>query len=200
MIQNVVHHSGGGGGNPRYEREYKRLAIDRKYAELATKELEFREEINYSDEELAFLPFYLLFQYEKDPKLLAIYRKALDGWWENAQREKNPLWTIIYQLANPTKKADLEGGVETLYRIPMDMITWRVTNSDRDGIAMETDKDRFKRPQSKQLLPADERPVMRWNGNPFRIDGGNGGSSEDDGAFFLLPYWMGRYHKLLLGE
>jgi len=38
---------------------------------------------------------------------------------------------------------------------------------------------------------------MKWNGNPYRIDGGNGGRSEDDGAFFLLPYWMGRYHKLI---
>jgi hypothetical protein len=45
-----------------------------------------------------------------------------------------------------------------------------------------------------------ERPVMKmkWNGNPFRIDGGNLGRTEDDGAFFLLPYWMGRYLGLLL--
>jgi len=28
------------------------------------------------------------------------------------------------------------------------------------------------------------------------LDGGNGGRREDDGAYFLLPYWMGRYHKL----
>jgi hypothetical protein len=39
---------------------------------------------------------------------------------------------------------------------------------------------------------------MKWNGNPFRIDGGNLGRTEDDGAFFLLPYWMGRYLGLLL--
>ena len=94
----------------------------------------------------------------------------------------------------------MASSVETLYRIPMDMVTWSVTNSGRADIAMETDTDRFRQPQSKQLLPADERPVMRWNGNPFRIDGGNNGLSEDDGAFFLLPYWMGRHHKLLLGE
>ena len=37
-------------------------------------------------------------------------------------------------------------------------------------------------------------------GAPFRVDGGNGGRGEDDGAFFLLPYWMARYHKLLLSE
>ena len=46
----------------------------------------------------------------------------------------------------------------------------------------------------------DERPVMKWNGNPFVIDGGAGGKGEDDGAAFLLPYWMGRYHKFLVGE
>ena len=50
------------------------------------------------------------------------------------------------------------------------------------------------------LLPPDERPVMRWNANPFEIDGGDGGNSEDDGAAFLLPYWLGRYQKLLVGE
>jgi hypothetical protein len=41
---------------------------------------------------------------------------------------------------------------------------------------------------------------MKWNSNPFDIDGGSGGRGEDDGAAFLLPYWMGRYLGLLLGE
>ena len=49
-------------------------------------------------------------------------------------------------------------------------------------------------------MPPDERPVMRWNANPFVVDGGNGGRSESDGAAFLLPYWLGRYHQFLLGE
>ena len=38
---------------------------------------------------------------------------------------------------------------------------------------------------------------MRWNSNPFVVDGGAGGHSEDDGAAYLLPYWMGRYYKYL---
>jgi hypothetical protein len=41
---------------------------------------------------------------------------------------------------------------------------------------------------------------MRWNANPFVVDGGKGGRSEDDGAAYLLPYWLGRYHKFILGE
>jgi len=33
---------------------------------------------------------------------------------------------------------------------------------------------------------------MKWNGNPFVIDGGAGGQGEDDGAAFLLPTgWAG---------
>jgi hypothetical protein len=28
--------------------------------------------------------------------------------------------------------------------------------------------------------------------------GEEGGCAEDDGAFFLLPYWMGRYLELLV--
>ena len=191
-------------GNQRYEQEYRRLAVVRGYAQLAAKVIELREEINYSDEELAFLPLYLLFVYEKDPKLLAPYRIALDGWWDNAQREKNPLWTMIYLLGRPVikngMKPDLEGAVETLYRMPMDMITWTVKNSQRPDAPMAKDTDRHRQPQSTRLLPPDERPVMRWNGNPFQVDGGDGGASENDGSHFLLPYWMGRYHKFLVGE
>jgi hypothetical protein len=41
---------------------------------------------------------------------------------------------------------------------------------------------------------------MKWNSNPFDMDGGSDGRGEDDGAAFLLPYWLGRHHGLLLGE
>ena len=78
--------------------------------------------------------------------------------------------------------------------------SWRLGNgnSNRRDVAIEPARDRFNEPQSTTLLPPDERPVMKWNGNSFRIDGGNGGRSEDDGAFFLLPYWMGRFLGALL--
>jgi len=38
---------------------------------------------------------------------------------------------------------------------------------------------------------------MRWNGNPFVLDGGNGGLTELAGDEFLLPYWMARHLKLI---
>lgn len=187
-------------GNPRYDRAYRRVAFDLGYARLTTRYLELRQEINYSDEELALLAFYGLFRYETDRELLRDYRAALDAWWENIAREKNPLWSIIYASGRPHAAVDLAGAVERLYRMPVDTVDWTVKNSNRTVIAFEPAKDRFGHPQAKRLLPPDELPVRKWNSNPFDVDGGDGGRSEDDGTAFLLPYWMGRYRGLLVGE
>jgi hypothetical protein len=171
------------------------------YAQVATRYKELREEINYSDEELAMLSFYGLFRYERDKDLLArFYWPALNQWWENERREENPLWTFIYAEAQPTKSVDRESAARTLYRMPMDTIDWSVKNSQRTDIALDRVRDRFARPQATTLLPPDERPVMKWNTNPFEVDSDSGGRDEDDGAAFLLPYWMGRYLGFLLGE
>ncbi|MBL8293140.1 MAG: hypothetical protein JNN08_14935 [Bryobacterales bacterium] len=191
----VAHHIT---GESRYQRLYEEVAWKMGYAEICAQLNQRRHTINYSDEELAMLPFYLLFRYERDPKLRAVYERALDQWWENIQREHNPLWTFIYQTAKPRAKTDLNAAVETLYRIPMDLIAWRVENSWRDDIQWAGAPDRFNRREAATWLPPDERPVMKWNGNPFIVDGGNDGRREDDGAFFLLPYWMGRYEKLIV--
>ena len=187
-------------GDPRYETEYKKVAWDLKYADWMTHLNEWRTELNYSDEELAMLPFYCAFLYEKDPAMLKQYRIAVDEWWKNIQREANPLWTFIYLVGQPDAKVDLPAAVWTLYRMPIETIEWSVRNSHRQDIAFASAPDRFGKREIVTLLPPDERPVMKWNGNPFIVDGGNGGHGEDDGAAFLLPYWMGRYHKFIAGE
>jgi hypothetical protein len=187
-------------GEPRYDAEYRKAAREFKYLDWITRVNEFREELNYSDEELAMLPFYCAFRYETDPAYLTAYRRALDEWWKNIRREANPLWTFIYRLGQPKCDIDLTPAVWTLYRMPMDTITWTVRNSQRPDIQWASGTDRFGHREALTLLPPDERPVMRWNSNPFIIDGGNGGAEEDDGAAFLLPYWLGRYHKILRGE
>lgn len=188
-------------GNTRYAKEYRKVALDLGYAKLATRYKELREEVNYSDEELAMLSFYNLLRYETDPELLdRYYRTALDGWWENMVREESPLWDFIYAVARPGAPVDMASAVRTLYRMPADTIEWTVTNSNRKDVSMDLEADRFQRRQATTLLPPDERPVMKWNSNPFDIDGGSDGRGEDDGAAFLLPYWMGRYYGLLLGK
>jgi hypothetical protein len=184
-------------GNSRYDREYRRLISQMNYHRNTTTYLKLREELNYSDEELAMLSYYPLFRYEKNPDLLKVYREGLDQWWVNIQREDNPLWNLIYAFCNPGKRVRLEGAARTLYRIPMDLTKWSVKNSHRHDVPLDKSPERHDRVQTSRLLPPDERRVMRWNSNPFQLDDQSGGRGEDDGAFFLLPYWLGRYHGLL---
>ena len=188
-------------GNPRYQKEYQKAALQMGYAKLATRYKELRDEINYSDEELAMLAFYGLFRYEKDEDLLSrYYGPAMDAWWENIVREDNPLWTFIYATGRPHASLDLTAAARTLYRMPIDTIEWTVKNSGRNDVVMAAGLDRSGRPQAQTLLPRDELPVAKWNSNPFDVDGGSDGRSEDDGAAFLLPYWMARYYGFLMQE
>ncbi len=103
--------------------------------------------INYSDEEMAMLGFYLLFQLEDDEELLTYYREALDDWWFSISYSENALWYYIYQLAYPNeKKTDMYGNdiVETaswvLNRHPIDTRRYLATNGNRDDIC-ELDLD-----------------------------------------------------------
>jgi len=153
--------------------------------------------INHSDDELAFLSYYPLLRYEKDPALLAVYRQSLERSWQIERPERNPLWNFIYAAGTGAREFDRAESIRTLREIPMDQIQWTVTNSHRLDVPVDPMNDRFKRRQALIVLPYDELPMSKWNGNPYNLDGGSGGRSEDDGAYFLLPYWMGRYHELI---
>ena len=52
--------------------------------------------------------------------------------------------------------------------------------------------------QTDRMPPPSERGVMRWDKNPWAAISGDFGDSrgslESCGVFWLLPYWMGRYH------
>jgi hypothetical protein len=186
--------------NPRYDREYRKLINENGYHKNTTTYLKLRQELNYSDEELAMLSYYPLFRYERDSALLAVYREGLEQWWVNIRREDNPLWVFIYAFCNPAKPVPIDGAARTLYRIPMDLVKWSVKNSHRRDVPTDTSPERHNRLQTSRLLPPDERRIMKWNSNPFQLDDSSAGRGEDDGAFFLLPYWLGRYHKFLTGN
>ena len=88
---------------------------------------------------------------------------------------------MIYAAGTGAKEFDRES-LRTLREIPMDQVEWSVTNSHRLDIPFDPLADRFKRRQALIVLPYDELPMSKWNGNPYNLDGGNGGRSEDDGA------------------
>jgi hypothetical protein len=154
-------------------------------------------DINYSDEELAFLSFYPLMNSESDPELRSKYQQGLTKLWKRARSEKNPLWNLIYAQSTAAKSYDCTDVIDALQRIPLSTISWTVKNSQRDDVVIQQQADREGLRQAESAIAPNERRVMKWNSNPFVLDGGGNGQSEDDGAFFLLPYWLGRYYHLL---
>jgi hypothetical protein len=191
----VAHHIT---GNPRYEQAYQELITKHRYHLLTrNQKINYPGHVNHSDDELAFLSYYPLLNYETNPKLREIYIQSLERSWRVERPERNPLWNFIYAVGSGQKEFDRDDAIRTLREIPMDQISWTVTNSHRRDVPMDMLADRFNRKQALIVLPYDELPMSKWNGNPYRVDGGNDGRSEGDGVYFLLPYWMGRYHKLI---
>jgi hypothetical protein len=181
----------------RYEAAYQELIKTHKYHWLTrNQKVMVPGHINHSDDELAFLSFYPLLRYETDPALLEVYRQSLERSWQIERPERNPLWNVIYAAGTGSAEYDRDASIRTLREIPMELVEWTVRNSHRLDVPIDPLSDRFQRRQALIVLPYDELPMSKWNGNPYALDGGNGGRSEDDGAYFLLPYWMGRYHRL----
>jgi hypothetical protein len=182
----------------RYQAAYRELTDTHKYHLLTrNQKIMVPGRINHSDDELAFLSFYPLLRYESDPALLAVYKESLERSWQIERPERNPLWNVIYAAGTGAAEDDREASLRTLREIPMDLVDWTVRNSTRHDVPVDPLADRFQKRQALIVLPYDELPMSKWNGNPYLLDGGGGGRSEDDGAYFLLPYWMGRFHKVL---
>ena len=169
--------------------------------------------VNHSDDQLAFLCYYPLLRYERDPALRRIYLASLERSWRIERPEESPLFNFIYAACHQandwpdTVKRPIEARVDpktydrdlclAWFRdVPADLIDWTVKNSDRQDLG-EVQVSRHRRACSSRVLNVAERPLMRWNGDPYELDGGSDGRTRDDGTFILLPYWMGRYHRLL---
>ena len=77
----------------------------------------------------------------------------------------------------------------------MDLIGWTVQNTHRNDIDFMPAN--YRKQTTKELLPIAEVPIHRHNTNAFILDGGDGGLTELAGDEYLLPYWMGRYLKVI---
>ncbi|MBW3622977.1 MAG: hypothetical protein KY468_06150 [Armatimonadetes bacterium] len=184
-------------GEARFGEAYHHLVHNHHYAlNTLRQKITVPGHVNHSDDELAFLSYYPLLRYETDPALLAIYRKSFRRSWEIERPERSPFLNFLYGgVMDGPCDADLSR--RALEKIPLDIVHWRMENSHRADLPREATDDRFDRPQSTVALSPAERGMLKWNGNPYRLDDGSDGRVEEDGAFFLLPYWMGRAYGLI---
>jgi len=156
--------------------------------------IDLTTEWNHSDDELAFLTYWNLYRYAFTDELREKYRQAIREHWEIERPEKNPLWNFIYADTG-AKEFDLEESIWTLKEFPLDTISWTVHNSGRKDL--ESVEPNFRRQTTKTVLPPDERPMSKHNGNAFDLDGGDEGREEFAPDIYLLPYWLARYLRVI---
>ena len=156
--------------------------------------IDLTTEWNHSDDELAFLSYWNLYKYAFTDELREKYFQTIKGHWEIERPEKNPLWNLIYAMTGAAD-FDLDQTVWSLKEFPLDMISWSVQNSHRKDI--ELLEPNFRNQTTRDVLPPDERPMSKYNGNGFSLDGGDDGHNEYSGDIYLLPYWLGRYLTII---
>eukprot|EP01012_Entosiphon_sulcatum_P001335 TRINITY_DN10252_c0_g1_i1.p1 TRINITY_DN10252_c0_g1~~TRINITY_DN10252_c0_g1_i1.p1 ORF type:complete len:773 (-),score=92.28 TRINITY_DN10252_c0_g1_i1:8-2326(-) len=150
---------------------------------------------NYSDDELAFLPYHL-YSWTGLPQMAVEFKLSIDRAMRIAWSERSSLWTAIYGATQPASGFDLTGALWTLQDWPLEMVGWPTDNRHRLDVALDPDQDREGSLVSTNLLPYAERTFDRWNTNPFELSGGSG-TGEPDPAVWLLPYWMARYYGMI---
>jgi streptogramin lyase len=177
---------------------------------------------NQSDDEMAFMSFYSLIKYTEDPLLRTAYLAAFHQYWMLEQPERNPFFHFAYaavaqdfsdgERAHPLMPWGdwREDAIDTLVRFPLDRCDWHHTNSHRLDLVRlppqqsidwdrPNDGGRGYRIDGK-VLPVDERSFAHWNTDPWRLDQGGGGHQLGSGTVYLLPLYMGLYHRLITLE
>jgi hypothetical protein len=153
------------------------------------------ESWNHSDDEMYFVGYWGLYRYAFNDTLKARYKEAILDHWQIERPEKEGAWNIFTALTG-TPDFDLNEAAWYLREHPLDLIHWSVDNRHRKDI--EFMEPNFRNQFTKEVLPPDELPIGRHNANRFDLDGGDNGSSEySAGDIWLLPYWMGRYLKVI---
>ncbi|HOJ34811.1 MAG TPA: hypothetical protein PKY35_08630 [Candidatus Hydrogenedentes bacterium] len=212
-------------GDPKYRQAADKLIREHHYAQnvLVPKVHTGIGSGNQSDDEMAFMSYYNILKYEKDPKLHAIYAFSLYNYWRLEEPEANPFFNFVfagsalnkefadgwgvYQLtADPASW--LKRSVDELLRFPLDRFDWAHKNSHRLDIIPLPKYNYFEvyageKPFGKgyrtdgYVIPVDERFYDHHNHDPWTLDVGGAGRELADGAAFLLPYYMGLYHGFI---
>jgi hypothetical protein len=187
-------------GHDRYRAAYRALIREHHYLlnTVTQKVAEPWWSVNHSDDQLAFLMYYVLLQRERDPATRLVLLQSLERTWKVERPEANPFFNFVFGACTG-RFCDVEASVVTLQDWPWELIEWEMRGTHRHDVAVITHTGLARsRCQLAQVLPPGERRLMRWNGNPYQPDGGTPeGRTEEDGVAWLLAYWMGRYHRLI---
>jgi hypothetical protein len=181
--------------NIKYQQHYLHLINDEHYLDNVSNVMDQNPAwFIYFDVILQTYLYPILLTCETDPKLLKFYQEHADKWFAVRKHDKSPLINFFYCYAR-NKKEEITSSVEFLKDTPLDLIDWTVDHTKREDIKIVRTPvlDEL---QVNELPPASIRSVVRWDKNPWAAINGVP-NIEREPVFWLLPYWMGRYLKMI---
>jgi hypothetical protein len=182
-------------GNNTYQQHYLRLIKEEHYLENMSHITEQNPAwFIYFDVIMQMYLYPVLLHCEKDPVLIKIYEQQADKWMEKRKADKSPIVNFFYSYAR-NKKTGLTASVEFLKDTPLDLVNWNIDHSKREDVRMVRTPV-MDEVQVSELPPASIRAAVRWDRNPWIAVNGFA-SIEREPVFWLLPYWMGRYLKMI---
>jgi hypothetical protein len=190
-------------GDPKYRAKYMELIQKHHYLlnTVYEKVAEPWYGVNHSDDQMAFMMYYALMTLEKDSDIRRVLLQSMERSWKVERPEHSPFFNFVYGVTTG-HACDVEASVATLQDWPWELIDWQVDNSRRMDVTFRSVPwESRTKVETETALPISERPLMRWNGNPYEVSGGSmEGRNEEDGSAWLLPYYMGRYYGLIAEE
>lgn len=186
-------------GDEKYRKEFMRLAIDEHYILNAAQHKKDDARITHIDDNLAFLCTSTILRIEKDEMVRSLLLMGMKHHWDYERPEHSSLWNLIYG-AFTDEPCDIDITVKALRDIPIDFLNRRMYNSKRKDLVF--DDAQAKWGGNKQLLvplDLDEKPMFKYDRNPYDYEGGNDSVALCPSCY-LLPYWFGRYYGLIDDE
>ncbi|GMH63048.1 hypothetical protein TrST_g9923 [Triparma strigata] len=177
-------------------------------------------DLNYSDDELTFLPYLTFFialemlEENKTGTTITIatapITSSLERTFQFVRPEQSSLWNSIFLactsiLPSPLSDKDRNQIInDIIYNLetwPLSHIDYETRNENRIDFNWENSSSRFGETHSessKKVAPfsANERRQFRWNASSYAITDGGSNSVETDPGAFLLPYWLSKYYGL----
>ncbi len=210
-------------GDPKYNAAADALIRDESYAMnvMYPKNQRGPGSFVQFDDEMAFMCYYNLIRYETDPTLRDMFRLSCHNYWELEEPETNALYNLIYaavcedatittQWGSQDLSASqtcIDDAVETLRRYPIDLVSWKMTNSHRLDLVplspLVRDAGESKGKGSRvngRVLPIDERFINYWSDDPWKLDSGGDGRQLATGMPYLLAYYLGVYHGFIVEQ
>ncbi|MBD3375773.1 regulator [candidate division KSB1 bacterium] len=183
-------------GDEKYQEAYLDLIHNHHYLENARTAKNFNPSmITHIDDELLALAYPCLLTCENDPAIRAVYMESFERWYSGIAHENSPFFNFTY-AAFTGFDPHLDASMAYLRDVPLDLVRWRVDNTQREDVQLERYPE-LESVTTSRMLPPSEISFFRWDRNPLQAIQGDGGHTESDGHFWLLPYWMGRYYGII---